>query len=303
VRAALLLDEDHAGRARLRREGARAKVGRVRPQGRRAIPQDLIASIFKVVVAVAVGLPLVLFLLQDRLIFSPQRIDDARRTEIAARFPAAKEIFVEAADGTRLHAWFLKSGPDLVLYFGGNAEQVSWMLEAAAVETPGISWLLTDYRGYGASQGSPSESNLVSDAILWHQYAIHQLHVKQVFAFGRSLGSGVAVALAARRPLAGVMLVTPFDSLTAVAQHYYPYLPVKWMLRHRFDSIALAPRLEVRMLCLIAERDEVIPPAHAERLYEAWGGPKRKLVLTGAQHNDTDSSPAFWRAIRSFLSG
>ena len=243
-----------------------------------------------------------MFLLQDRLIFYPQRLDDARRAEIAAGFPAAKEVFIDAADGTRLHAWYLKSGPDLVLYFGGNAEEVSWMLDAAAAETPGTSWLLTDYRGYGASRGSPSERNLVSDALLWHRYAIHELRAKQVFAFGRSLGSGVAVALAARRPLAGVILVAPFDSLTAVAQHYYPYLPVKWMLRHRFDSIALAPRLQARMLCLIAERDEVIPPVHAERLCDAWGGAKRKLVLAGAQHNDTDSSPAFWQAIRSFLS-
>ncbi len=219
------------------------------------------------------------------------------------RFPAVKEIFIDAADGTRLHAWYLKSGPDLVLYFGGNAEDVSWMLDAAAAEAPNTSWLLTDYRGYGASGGSPSQAALISDAVLWHDHAVNHLHPKQVFAFGRSLGGGVAVPLAAERRLAGVILATPFDSLAAVAQHYYPYLPVKWMLRHRFDSIALAPRLQVRMLCLIAERDEVIPPVHAERLYDAWRGPKRKLVLAGAQHNDTDSDPAFWRAIRSFLSG
>ena len=190
-----------------------------------------------------------------------------------------------------------------MLYFGGNAEDVSWMLDAAAAETPDTSWLLIDYRGYGASGGSPSQAALISDAFLWHDHAVNQLHAKRVFAFGRSLGIGVAVALAARRPLAGVILATPFDSLTAVAQRYYPYLPVKWMLRHRFDSIALAPRLETRMLCLIAGRDEVIPPAHAERLYDAWRGPKRKLVLGGARHNDIDAATAFWPAIRGFVSG
>jgi len=111
----------------------------------------------------------------------------------------------------------------------------------------------------------------------------------------------VAVRLAARRPLAGVILVTPFDSLTAVAQRYYPYLPVKWLLRHRFDSLSLAPGIDVPMLCLIAGRDEVVPPVHAERLYQAWGGPKREVILAGAQHNDADAAPEFWPSIRRFL--
>ena len=242
-------------------------------------------------------------MLQERLIFFPQKVSEARRAEIARRFPAAKGIFIEASDGTRLHAWFLKSGPDLVLYFGGNAEEVSCMLESAQAELPGASWLLTDYRGYGASGGKPSESALSSDALRWYDYAANVLHAKLIFVFGRSLGSGVAVALAARRPLAGVILSTPYDSLVAVAQRYYPYLPLRWLLRHRFDSIALAPRLETPLLCLIAGRDDVIPPEHAERLYDAWRGPKRKLVLAGARHNDTDAAPEYWPAIRRFVSG
>ncbi|HXZ50547.1 MAG TPA: alpha/beta hydrolase [Burkholderiales bacterium] len=212
-----------------------------------------------------------------------------------------QELFVDAPDGTRLHAWSLGSGPDLVLYFGGNAEDVSWMIDAAAAQAPDVSWLLTDYRGYGASQGSPSEKNLVSDALVWHRYAVQELHAGRIFALGRSLGSGVAVGLAARRQLAGVILVTPFDSLTAVAQRYYPYLPVKWLLQHPFDSLSLAPRIDFGMLCLMAGRDEVIPPAHAERLYQAWGGPKRKLVLAGARHNEVDAAPEFWPSIRRFL--
>ena len=176
------------------------------------------------------------------------------------------------------------------------------MLEAARAETPGVSWLLTDYRGYGASEGSPSEKNLVSDALVWHRYAVHELKAGKIFAFGRSLGSGVATALAAARPLAGVILAAPFDSLLAVAQRHYPFLPVKWLLRHRFDSLARAPRIAAPLLCLVAARDEVIPPAHAERLYRAWGGPKEKIVLAGAAHNDLDAAPAFWSAIRRFVS-
>ncbi|MGA8006974.1 MAG: alpha/beta hydrolase [Burkholderiales bacterium] len=265
----------------------------------------MIATIVGVVLAIAVGLPLILYLLQDRLIFHPQRLDDTRRAAIAARLPATKEVFIAAPDGTRLHAWHLAaaSGAPLVIYFGGNAEEVSGMLEAAASGAPAASWLLTDYRGYGASQGAPSEKNLVSDALAWHRCAVRDLRAGRVFAFGRSLGSGVAVALAARRSLAGVILVTPYDSVAAVAARYYPYLPVRWLLRHRFDSIALAPRLELALLCLIAQGDEVIPPVHAERLYEAWDGPKQKLAFAGAGHGDIDAAPEFWPAIRRFVSG
>jgi pimeloyl-ACP methyl ester carboxylesterase len=191
----------------------------------------------------------------------------------------------------------------LVLYFGGNAEEVSWMLEEAQAGAPGVSWLLMDYRGYGQSAGSPSEAALVADALALydHALALPGTDPKRLYAFGRSLGSGVAVALAAERPLAGLILATPFDSLAAVAKRYYWYLPVDWMLKHRFDSIERAPRLATPLLCLIAERDEVIPAEHGERLFAAWGGPKHKALLTGANHNGTDAHPLFWPSIRAFL--
>lgn len=243
------------------------------------------------------------YLAQDALIFLRQPIAEGRRAEIAARHPAVAEVFLEAPDGTRIHAWHVKSGAPLLLYFGGNAEEVSWMIEEARARAPQASWLLADYRGYGQSGGAPSEKALVSDALLLYDHAakLPGVDPNRIVAFGRSLGSGVAVALAARRSLAGLVLATPYDSLAAVAKRYYWYLPVDWMLKHRFDSAALAPQMTPPLLCLIAERDEVIPPAHAERLFEAWGGPKRKVVLAGANHNSTDSAPQFWPAILEFL--
>lgn len=190
----------------------------------------------------------------------------------------------------------------MVLYFGGNAEDTSWMMEEIG-NAPGVAWLVTSYRGYGLSEGSPGEAALLSDALQWFDYAttIPGVDTKRIYLFGRSLGSGVAVALAARRPAAGVILATPYDSLAAVAKRYYWYLPVDLLLKHRFDSILLAPRLTQPLLCLIAGRDEVIPPVHAERLFEAWGGSKRKLLLQEAGHNATDDHPFFWPAIREFL--
>jgi hypothetical protein len=271
--------------------------------------EGLLVSLAKIAAVVAVGLPLVVWLAQDALIFYRQPLPESRRGEIARRYPAVEEVRPAAEDGTRLHGWLVKAqGPaPLVIYFGGNAEEVSWMLDAVGDPvrgaTPGIGWLLVNYRGYGLSEGSPSEAALVADALVLFDFAAKHPAVdsQRIVAFGRSLGSGVAVPLAAQRPVRAVVLVAPFDSLVALAKRYYPFLPVDWMLKHRFDSLALAPGLRQALLCFIAERDEVIPPVHSERLYEAWGGPKRKVALQGAGHNETDGADGFWPTLAAFL--
>jgi uncharacterized protein len=248
-----------------------------------------------VVALVVIGFPLLMYLAQDGLIFHPRPIAEAQRLSIAQQ-PAVESVFMDAADGTRLHAWYVKGDP-LILYFGGNAEEVSWMLEAAARRTPGTGWLLVDYRGYGSSGGSPSETALVDDALRWYD----RFPARKTFVFGRSLGSGVAVQLAAQRPVAGVILVAPFDSMVAMGKHYYPFLPVDLMLKHRFDSIALAPQIKAPLLCIVATADEIIPAERSRRLYDAWGGEKRWIGLEGAGHNSTDNAANYWTSITAFL--
>jgi pimeloyl-ACP methyl ester carboxylesterase len=124
---------------------------------------------------------------------------------------------------------------------------------------------------------------------------------QQIRLFGRSLGSGVAVQLAARRPTAGVILVAPFDSLVEVGKRHYPFLPVDWMLKHRFDSVALAPKIGAPLLCIVAMSDDIIPAVHSQLLYDAWAGPKRWLGLDGAGHNSTDDAASYWSSIVAFL--
>jgi uncharacterized protein len=258
-----------------------------------------------VVLAAVLGIPLLMYLAQERLIFFPQPMAEARREQIAQRSPEVESVFLQSADGKRLHAWHVKAaeGAPLVLYFGGNAEDVSWMIDEVRRRSPGVGWLLTDYRGYGASDGAPSEQALVADALLWYEHATGSLRAGRIFAFGRSLGSGVAVRLASERPLAGVILIAPFDSLAEVAKHYYPFLPVRLLLRHSFDSVSLAPEISAPLLCLVATADEIIPAVRSRRLYEAWGGAKAWVALEGARHNSTDGSPLFWQNIRGFISG
>jgi len=266
-------------------------------------------AVAQVGVALALGAVLVAYLAQDHLIFHPQPLSPERRLEVMTRHPGVEELELRAADGTRLHAWWVKAAAQapLVLYFGGNAEEVWSMLDeigdAERGAAPGVGWLLLDYRGYGASEGSPSEAALLADARLLYDRAaeLPGVDTRRIYALGRSLGSGIAVHLASERALAGVLLVTPYDKLAAVGRHHYPFLPVDWLLRHRFDSLALAPRLRVPLLCLIAERDEVIPPEHAERLYAAWGGSKRRVLLEGATHGEPDENREFWPSIREFI--
>jgi len=250
--------------------------------------------------ALVLAVPLALYLMQDNLIFLGKPLAEEERQAIAARHPEAADTFLQAADGTRLHAWHIRAAPGapLVLYFGGNAEEVSWMLDELPRRDTGAAWLLIDYRGYGASDGAPSEQALTSDALAWYdRFAATNA---RIVAFGRSLGSGVAVRLAAERRLDAVVLLAPFDSLREVAQRYYPYLPVRLLLKHPFDSMSYAPRLTAPLLCLVATDDEVIPVEHARRLYQAWGGPKRWVELA-AGHNDIHNHPDYWPSIRAFL--
>ena len=258
---------------------------------------DGMLTLAKIALIFVVGFPLLMYFAQDSLIFHPQRLDESRRAGLA-RTPAVESLFIHGADGTRLHAWHVKGDP-LVIYFGGNAEEVSWMMDDALKRAPGVGWLLVDYRGYGSSEGSPSEKALVADALAWFDKISPES--KTTYAFGRSLGSGVAVQLAAERPVAGLILVTPFDSLVAVGKRHYPFLPVDWMLKHRFDSVALAPKMKAPLLCIVASHDDIVPPEHAKRLYDAWAGPKRWVPLEGAGHNSTDGASNYWSSIARFL--
>ena len=259
-------------------------------------------GLVKVGVALLLGVPLAAYLLQDKLIFLPQAISDAQREAIAARHREVANVFLQVADGPRLHAWHLKGAADapLVLYFGGNAEEVSWLLEELPRHATGAAWLLMDYRGYGSSGGAPSERALHADALAW--YDRYAQDGTRIFVFGRSLGSGVAVRLAAERRVDRLVLVTPFDSMVELGRRHYPFLPVGLLLKHRFDSLSYAPQLDAPLLCIVASHDDIIPPHHAKRLYDTWRGAKRWLAL-GAGHNDIDHHPDYWPSIREFFAG
>jgi len=261
----------------------------------------MIASLIKILAGVAVGVLVLLWLLQDHMIFFPRPL--ASRP---AR-PGVAEVVVVAADGSKLRGWFVKGGEGrapLVIYFGGNAEEVSWLAETAD-RFAGWSLLIVNYRGYGESEGRPSEQALLADSLAIHEFArgLPDVDPTRIVAMGRSLGSGVAVHLAAERTLRGVILVSPYDSLVAVGARHYPFLPVSLMLRHRFDSLSRAPRIDTPLLCLVAEDDRIVPVAHSRTLYEAWRGRKTWREIPRADHDSVAGEPEYWSAISDFLKG
>jgi pimeloyl-ACP methyl ester carboxylesterase len=252
------------------------------------------------VVAIVVGVPAAAWLAQDRLVFFPQPVAST------AHLPAdATSLEIVATDGTRLRGW-MRVAPvtpaPAVLYFGGNAEEVSWTL--ADLRWP-REWTIIaiNYRGYGTSEGAPGESALVADALAIHDQiaARPDMDARRIVAVGRSLGTGVAVKIAAARPLAGVILVSPYDSLVELGRTHYPWLPVSWLLRHRFDAGADARRAHAPLLAIVADRDSIIPRERSQALFDAWAGPKAWLVVPATDHNSTSVPDAFWTGIARFL--
>jgi pimeloyl-ACP methyl ester carboxylesterase len=261
-----------------------------------------VLELLKIAGVAAAGLVLAMSVFQERLIFLRQPPGPAPQPPSNA---SLERVDLRAADGTALAGWLVRHAgarAPLLIYFGGNAEEVSWVV-GASQRFAGWSLLAVNYRGYGESGGDPGEKTLFADALAIYDYAASRDDVesRSIAVMGRSLGSAVAVHLAAQRAVAGVLLVAPFDSLEAVAARVYPFLPVRWLLRHRFDSIALAPAISAPALFIVAERDSVIPVIHARRLHDGWAGARHWVEIRGADHNDLDARPEFWDATESFL--
>lgn len=169
-----------------------------------------------------------------------------------------------------------------VLYFGGNAEDVTMSLPTLVGAFPGHALYLMHYRGFGGSSGRPNETALVADALALHDRVVAD-H-PSIVVVGRSLGSGIAIQLAVERPLAGLVLVTPYDSLLELATDLYPWLPVNWLLRDRYESWRFASRVTVPTRFIIAGQDSVVPISSSDRLQARF----RPDLVTRIQIPGTD---------------
>jgi uncharacterized protein len=251
----------------------------------------------------AVGLYAALFFFQERILFPRRPLSAERQSYIRENFPHAKEVRLAAGGGITLHGWLHqapgKTGP-LIIYFAGNGEEASQQLETASL-LPGP-LLTVNYRGYGLSQGKPGEQALCRDALTLYDWAAGGPGKEGVVVMGRSIGTGVAVYLAASREVKGVILVSPYDSIQAVTRDQLPFLP-SFLIRHPFDVEKLAGSVEAPLLAVIGREDRLILPRRSLRLAAAWRGPSKVQILEGGGHNDLQEHPLYWHSILEFLAG
>jgi fermentation-respiration switch protein FrsA (DUF1100 family) len=236
---------------------------------------------------------------QERSIFFPRPNDP----QLRERYAAAR-VEINTADAT-LEGWWIENAaattPAVILYFGGNAEDVLYTASVApSINARAV--VVVNYPGYGGSAGKPGQKALYESGLAIYDFAIKRgVPAGHIVVMGRSLGSGVASMLTGARSVGAAILITPYDSLSAVAAGHYPFLPVRLLLRHPFPSTDWANRTHEPALLLAAEHDDVVPATHAQKLFEAWAGPKQIHVLARTGHNDIEMHPDYYRLINEFL--
>jgi dipeptidyl aminopeptidase/acylaminoacyl peptidase len=242
---------------------------------------------------------------QRRLVFNP-----TIKREVASPRSSGhrtRPVVLRANDGTRLCGWLMtphSPGPHpAVLYFGGRSEEVSWVARDAGRLFPNMTVLAMNYRGYGDSHGAPAETHMVDDGCtLFDWLAGHgAVDAARIALVGRSLGSGVAIQVAKERPVHSLVLITPYDSVLAIAKRRFRGMPVEYMLRHRFESIKYAPSLSAPTYVLRAEQDDVVPHSHTDQLVAKLARLCGDDIVPGSDHLTIPYLEATQAQIASFL--
>ncbi|MFO0900150.1 MAG: alpha/beta hydrolase [Pirellulales bacterium] len=249
-----------------------------------------------------VGVVVLMALLEERLVFGPQRHPNGFWRPAGLDF---EDVDFEAADGVKLHGWYVPhpNPRAYVLFAHGNGGNVTyWAEEYATLHKLGVAVFAFDYRGYGRSLGVPNEAGVLTDARAARAWLAKRAGIdqKDVVVMGLSLGGGVAVDLAAADGARGLVLLNTFNSLPDAAAVHYPWVPVRWLMRSRFDSAAKIARYHGPLLQTHGDRDDIVPLALGKQLFAAANEPKRFVLVPRGGHNDP-LTPAFVTALDEFL--
>ena len=254
------------------------------------------------VACIYIGVVAVLYARQRSLMYFP---DTVHTTPAEAGLPEAGEVPLTAADGVHVTAWFAPPQGDkpVIVYFHGNGGSLRYgAARFRELIGAGIGIVALEYRGYGGNEGSPSEHGLIADGEAAYAYAAARYPVSQIVLWGQSLGSGVAVAVAAEKPVARVILEAPFTSTAAVASLRYWYVPIGLLMKDQFHSDRRIQKVTAPLLILHGVKDQVVPYAMGERLFELANQPKHIVRFLDAGHDDLDANGAL-NAVARFLAG
>jgi uncharacterized protein len=239
-------------------------------------------------IAVYLLLLVALFGCQRQMMYMPM---GSAPDPAAVGLPDAELVAAQTEDGLQLTSWYLpptEPGLPTIVVFQGNAGNISHRaFMARTLADAGYGVFLTGYRGYGGNPGSPTETGLFRDgrAVL-DTLAGRDVEGEDIVLFGESLGSGVAVRMAAERPVGAVVLIAPFTSAVDVAARHYPIFPVRLLMKDRFDNIDHIADIDAPLLIIQGDNDTIIDPAQGRRLYDAAREPKTIVTIPGAGHND-----------------
>ncbi len=255
-----------------------------------------------IAVCLYIGAAAILYFAQRSLIYFPETI---HTTPAQASFAAAEEVALTASDGEHITAWHVapREGKPVVLYFHGNGGALHYRVDRfQKLTADGIGLVALEYRGYGGSTGSPTEAGLIADAEAAYAFAAARYSVQQIVVWGESLGSGVAVALAAEKPVGRVILEAPFTSAAAVGALHYWYMPVRLLMKDQFRSDERIGRVTAPLLILHGMHDQTVPYAMGERLFDLANKPKHIVRFLDGGHADLDANGAL-HAVGRFLAG
>jgi len=256
-------------------------------------------------VVVYAGYCAALYFMQGRLVFPGKETDTAQVAEFR-RYYKTFEDFSVPVPGATLRGYALWRTPEkgpgrALIYYGGNAEEAGAFFLWSPQNLPDWSIIAVDYRGYGGSDGTATEELAVKDALAVYDAVRARLGPNaRIALMGRSLGSGIALRTAVSRDAAALVLVTPYDSLANVGADNYPIVPVKLLMRQRFDVTEEAPRVTAPTLFIVADKDGLVRPERAEALAKIWKGPKEYRVLPGG-HNSVIEGELYWPTAAGFL--
>jgi fermentation-respiration switch protein FrsA (DUF1100 family) len=247
------------------------------------------------------GLLLLVYLGQRALQYFPER---ARTPPAAAGLPEAEEVVLDSSGGERVIVWHIppRGEKPVVLYFHGNGGSLRFRVDRfRALAADGTGLIALSYRGYGGSSGRPTEKGLIDDAFATYAFAAARYPASRLALWGESLGTGVAVALAAQKPVGRIVLESPFTSIADIAAQIYWFFPVRLLIKDSFRSDLLIGTVTAPFLILHGDKDSIVPIALGDQLYKLITAPKRFVRFPGAGHNELAAYGAL-EAAKQFLS-
>jgi len=248
-----------------------------------------IIPILKSILAIYLLLMAALYLLQRKMIYKPTPyVEHNFKTSEFTHQQQTSEALVTQP-----------SQKQAIIYYGGNAENIIYSAADFDTRFPDYSTYLLKYRGYAGAKGKPSETGIYADALALYDEVSKQYN--RITVIGKSLGSGVATYVASQRTVDKLVLVTPFDSIRAVAKGLFPFFPIKWLIKDSHDSKSRAAKIKAPTLVIIADEDRVVPLARTQSLLESLPETNLEIVTLNAGHNDLDLVPGYFSSIQRFL--